>query len=133
MYTSATELFWETLPTYIAIGMSPHEFWHGDPKLAKAYREAERIRRDNRYLSEWRAGRYVYEALLSASPAFREISKGIEHDYPKEPLFSTAPRKGASVEDENKARMEKNKAAFMAMAEKLNAELAERKAKQGER
>ena len=113
--------------------MSSEEFWHGQPKLATAYREAERIRRDNRYLSEWRAGVYVYEALLTASPAFREISKGINHDYPQKPLFSSVPEKGPSEEDKMKDQMEKNKAAFMAMAEKLNAELAERQAAQGER
>ena len=113
--------------------MSSEEFWHGDPKLAIAYREAERIKRDNRYLAEWRAGVYVFEALLTASPAFREISKGIDHQYPTKPIFSATPEKEMTEEDREKAQMEKNKAAFMAMAEKLNAELAERKAEQGER
>lgn len=113
--------------------MSSEEFWHGKPKLAVAYREAERIKRENRYFEEWRAGVYVYEALLTASPAFREVSKGIDHQYPTRPIFSSAPEKEMTEEEKNKAQMEKNKAAFMAMAEKLNAELAERQAEQGER
>ena len=121
------------MPTYLAIGMSSEEFWHGDPRLARAYREAERIRRDNRYLAEWRYGVYVYEALLTASPAFREISKGVKHEYPKEPLFSATPPKEMSQEEKDKALMEKNKAVFMAMAEKLNAEFAERNENTGER
>lgn len=112
--------------------MSSEEFWHGDPKVAVAYREAEKIKRDNRYLAEWRAGVYFFEALLTASPAFREISKGIDHQYPTKPIFSAVPEKEMSEEDKRKAQMEKNKAAFMAMAEKFNAEFAERQAAQGE-
>ena len=112
--------------------MSSEEFWHGNPKLAIAYREAERIKRDNRYLAEWRAGVYTFEALLTASPAFREISKGIDHQYPTKPIFSTTPAKEPSEEDKRREQMEKNKAAFMAMAEKFNAEFAERRAAQGE-
>ena len=120
------------MPTYLAIGMSSEEFWHGNPKLAVAYREAERIRRDNRYLAEWRAGVYVFEALLSASPAFREISKGVEHSYPKEPLFSTTA-KAVSEEDREKAEMERKKDAFMAMVAKVNAKFAQDEENQGER
>lgn len=114
------------------MGMSNDEFWHGNPKLAIAYREAERIKRDNRYLAEWRAGVYMLEALLTASPAFREISKGIDHQYPTKPIFSTTPVKEPSDEDRWREQMERSKAAFMAMAEKFNTEFAERKATQGE-
>lgn len=110
--------------------MSSEEFWHGDPRLVGAYREAERIKRDNRYLAEWRTGVYVYEALVTASPAFREISKGIKHDYPEEPLFTARPPKEISQEEKDMALMERNKAVFLAMAEKFNAEFAER---EGER
>lgn len=120
-----SELFWDSLPTYLAIGMSAEEFWHGKPKLAVAYREAERIRRDNRYHSEWRAGIYVFEALKAAAPAYHELTKGVEHDYPTEPVFSTSA-KAVSEEDRNRAVMEKGKAAFMEMANKVNAKLAER-------
>lgn len=114
--------------------MSPEEFWHGHPKLAEAYREAELARRDNRFYSEWRQGLYVLQALLSAAPAYREWTKGAEHEYPKEPLFSTRPAKAETEEDRERALMEQNKARFIAMAEKLNAELAERRAagRQGE-
>lgn len=110
----------------MAIGMSPEEFWHGDPRFAKAYREAEKIRRDNRYMAEWRTGIYMYEALLSASNAFREVSKGIDHKYPQSPLFSTDPQKEETEEDKSRAAMEKNKANFKALAERINQRLREK-------
>lgn len=128
VYVYASELFWDTLPTYLAVGMSAEEFWNGEPKLAEAYREAEKIRRENRYLAEWRAGVYVFEALCAASPAFRELSKGVEHEYPSSPIFSVSSHAVMTEEEKNKARMDKNKAAFLAMAEKLNAKLVEKRA-----
>lgn len=128
VYLYASELFWDALPTYLAVGMSAEEFWNGEPKLAKAYREAEKIKRENRYLAEWRAGAYVFEALCAASPAFRELSKGIEHEYPSSPIFSTTSQKVLTEEEKNKAQMDKNKAAFLVMAEKFNAKLAEKRA-----
>lgn len=112
--------------------MSAEEFWHGNPRLVSAYREAERMRRENRYINEWRSGVYVYQALLAASPAFRDLGGGIEHDYPSEPLFSTSPKKVMSEDDRQRAQMEDNMAAFKAMAERFNARFAEREADQGE-
>ena len=124
VYSTVAELFWDSLPTYQAIGMSSEEFWHGHPRLAESYREAERIRRDNRAWAEWRAGIYAYQALLTASPAFRDFGKGIEHEYPKQPITLASPEERLSEEDKARMRMEENKAAFMAMANKFNAKFA---------
>ena len=99
--------------------MSADEFWHGNPRLAEAYREAEEIRRDNRDLSQWLEGRYVYEALLAASPAFREISKGINHPYPAKPLLFDEEA-GLTEEQKQKRAMEKNKATFLEMMTRVN-------------
>lgn len=113
----------------MSVGMSADEFWHGDFRLARAYREADRIRRENRYAAEWRAGVYTFEALLTASPAFRELSKGIEHEYPSAPIFSTVPRKrGKTEEERQERRMMEMMEAFKAMAEDANARLAARRA-----
>lgn len=131
VYIYASELFWDSMPQYLAIGMSSEEFWHGQPKLAVAYREAERIRRDNRFHAEWREGIYTLQALLAAAPALKAFTKADEHEYPKEPVFSTST-KAVTEEDRQKAQMEKAKTAFVEMANKLNAKLAERGATQGE-
>ena len=66
--------------------------------------------------------------MCAASPAFRELSKGIEHEYPSSPIFSIASQRVLTEEEKNKAQMDKNKAAFLAMAEKFNTKLAEKRA-----
>lgn len=103
----------------MALGMTADEFWHGKPRLAIAYREADEIKRTKQYFDEWRSGVYVYEALLAASPAYREISKGIDHEYPNKPLFTTLSPEEVE-EEKQKEQMEKNRAAFTAMANKFN-------------
>ena len=109
----------------MAIGMSGEEFWHGPPRLAVAYREAERIKRENRYQAEWRAGIYTFQALMAAAPALKAFAKAEEHEYPREPLFSSTA-KAVSEEEKNESLMEQGKAAFMEMANRFNARFAER-------
>lgn len=115
------ELFWKALPEYLAIGMSAEEFWHGDLRLCKAYREAYSITLENKYVSEWRSGVYALEALLSAANAYRELQKTEDHPYPERPLFSTERDKEMAEEREAKARMERNRAVLAAFAVKFNA------------
>lgn len=115
------ELFWKVLPEYLAIGMTAEEFWHGDLRLCKAYREAYAVKVENKYVSEWRMGVYVFEALKSAANAYREFGKVEDHPFPDKPIFSTERSKEIIKEQEEKARMEKNKAAFEAFAAAFNA------------
>lgn len=107
--------------------MSAEEFWHGDPKLVSAYREAEKIRWENKYVEEWRQGLYVFEALKAAAPAYREFSKGKGTPYPKEPLFAVS-KKHIGDENKERAEMEKQKAALKQMVENFNAKFAEKEA-----
>lgn len=111
--------------------MSAEEFWHGDPRLAVAYRDAEQIRRDNRDTNQWLQGRYVYEALLAASPAFREISKGINHPYPPKPLMFDETA-GMTEEEKQKLVMDKNKAAFTEMMVRWNKKFEEERAEEAD-
>lgn len=108
------------LPQYLCIGMSQAEFWHGAPGLARAYWRAEELRRERAYTDEWRLGVYIVEAMLTASDAFREVSKGIGHQYPKAPLFG----KLAEGQDGEESAMEAGKEAFLRMARAANAKLA---------
>ena len=98
------------------MGMSAEEFWHGEPRLAASYREAERIRRDNRSLAEWREGVYVYRAVVAA------LSGKEEARYPQEPLFAPG---GQASEEREKARMDDMLARFEARAAGINAKLAQ--------
>ena len=60
------ELFRKSLPQYLYAGMTAEEFWHGEPWLCSAYREALRMRHDESMSSEWRQGQYVLAALQVA-------------------------------------------------------------------
>lgn len=114
--------------------MTSDEFWHGDFRLAGAYREADRIRRCNRYAAEWREGVYMFEALLTASPAFRELSRGLEHEYPSEPIFSamTAEEREARDRADEERRAAEAVARFERLAARANMELAARRPSDGE-
>ena len=57
------ELFDSVFPQYLAIGMSSAEYWHGDPKLVRAYRKAWEMKRDQRNWEMWLQGMYYYDAL----------------------------------------------------------------------
>lgn len=81
------QIFDKVLPYYLSIGMTADEFWHGDVHLAKAYREAYKLRRKDENFNLWLQGRYIYEALCCASPLFRSFGKGTikAHDYADKP------------------------------------------------
>lgn len=103
--------------------MSAEEFWHGEPRLAVSYREAEKLKREIRYMAEWRAGYYVYRAVAA------NLNK--EAEYPSEPLFSNMLDDELVREEKEKAEMEKMMAMFTARAASINKKLAEQ-GEQGE-
>lgn len=51
--------------------MTYDQFWNQDVCLVKAYREADKIKRDLRNQDLWLQGAYIYEAILDAAPALR--------------------------------------------------------------
>ncbi len=97
--------------------MSAEEFWHGEPQLAVSYREAEKLKREMRYVAEWRAGYYVYRAVAA------NLSK--DSEYPSEPLFSAVLDDEQAKEQKEKATMEKMMTMFTARAASINKKLAE--------
>lgn len=99
--------------------MPAAEFWRGEPRLAEAYRKAAAIGRESRYVAEWRAGLYAYEALAAASGLYREFSKGADASYPERPLFG---EHAGPAEEE--PPLEAGKARFLAMAQAANRVLA---------
>lgn len=70
-----TERFYQEFPYYLAMGMTPEQFWEGDPDLARYYRKAEEIRNEKRNQELWLQGMYIYEALCDASPIFNAFAK----------------------------------------------------------
>ena len=111
--------------------MGADEFWHGAPWLAEAYREANSIRRDNAYMAEWRAGYYVREALLASAHAINPFASKVLHEYPAKPIAGRFADRPKTEDEKRREAMERNRALFMAMAEKANERLAERASREG--
>ena len=58
------------LPYYLANGMPYELFWHGDPKLAKVYREAHELKAQEINQEMWAQGLYNYKAFKSVMETF---------------------------------------------------------------
>ena len=86
--TPFTDIFVQTFPSYMAIGMTYDEFWRGPAILVKYYREAYRIKRREEEWKRWRQGAYIYDAQLRVAPVMRASFGGGRVEpgkYPEEP------------------------------------------------
>lgn len=119
VHRTYTEIFEEVFPFYLAIGMSHEQFWDEDPKLVKAYRKADEIRKRRMNEELWLNGIYMGEAL--ASTVGNMFSKE-KYQYPSEPKPITQAEVEERQEREAKARMERIKARFTARALSINAQ-----------
>lgn len=118
---SFTEYFEEIFPAYLAIGMTWSQYWEDEPKLAIAYRNAEMIRKRRKNEELWLEGIYVAEALKAT--VGNMFSRGAKNQYPEEPFPITADEQKERREREEKARMERMKAAFIAKSLRMNTKL----------
>ena len=85
-----SEVFDEAFPYYLSIGMSYDLYWHGEPHLVKAYREAEEMRVDRMNYEKWLQGLYVYHAIGALQPILNPFSKSHKaEEYIKEPIAIT--------------------------------------------
>ena len=101
---SYTEIFNEAFPYYLSIGMSYELYWHGEPNLVKAYREANELRVDRMNYEAWLQGLYVYQAVGALYPVFNPFSKQKKaEEYLKEPIVITErARNQKAMEEGNK-------------------------------
>ena len=72
---SYTTAFYDQFPYYLSIGMTPEQYWDGDPMLTKYYRKAEELRNKRRNTELWLQGVYIYEALCDVSPVLHAFAK----------------------------------------------------------
>lgn len=70
-FVTYKDKFYEALPFYISIGMTPDEFWCGDPLLVIYYRRANKLKNERKNSELWMQGAYVYEAICKAHPLFQ--------------------------------------------------------------
>ena len=105
----------ECCPVYMAMGMTPHEYWEEDCELAVFYRKAEEHRQEK--LNWQLQGMYFYEAICDASPIFNPYAKRGTKPIP----YPTKPY--GVVEDEEidkTAQTKKAMAVFSAWASRYN-------------
>ena len=118
---SFTDIFEAVCPLYMAMGMTYEQFWNGEVEMAAAYRKADQIRRRRINEELWLEGIYMADAL--SVTVGNMFSKGAKHQYPSEPLPITEAEQQERREREQKARMERVKAAFTAKALRVNSKL----------
>ena len=84
---SYTEIFEQSCPFFMAIGMTYNQFWFEDCWIAKSYLKAYKIKKEQLNEQFWLQGMYMYEALIDVSPILHAFSKkGTKtRPYPKEP------------------------------------------------
>ena len=108
-----TEIFEESFPFYLAIGMSYAEYWEGDPKLAQYYRKAYRIKQEEINNNAWLQGLYVYDAISTAiHNAMRGLSKQKPpaQDYARQP-YDFKNKVKSEAEKAKEVEIEQEKAA----------------------
>lgn len=118
---SFTEVFEEAFPIYLAMGMTPEQFWEGSPELTIGFRKADLIRRRRMNEELWLQGIYVAEALNAT--VGNMFSKGNKNKYPSEPMPITEDEQRERHEREQRAKMDRIKAAFTAKALNMNAKI----------
>ena len=91
LFLTYTEQFYEMFPYYLSIGMTPEQYWDGDPMLAKYYRQADELRNERKNQELWLQGLYVYEALCDVAPIMHAMAKkGTKaQPYPERPYSLT--------------------------------------------
>ena len=110
-FVTYTERFHEQFPYYLSIGMTPEQYWEGDPTLARAYRKADEIRMERKNQELWLQGMYFYEAICDASPILHDFAKkGTKpHPYVDKPYAITEKQHKRNKEDAEKAKFDKGK------------------------
>ena len=96
------EIFEESFPFYLAIGMSYAEYWEGDPILTQYYRKAYQIKQEEINNNAWLQGMYIYDAM---STALHNALRGFGKNKPPAKDYAKQP-----YEFKNKVKTEAEKA-----------------------
>ena len=107
---SYTTMFYEVFPFYLSIGMTPEQYWDGDPMLTKYYRQADELKRRRKNQELWLQGMYIYEAMCDVAPILHAFAKrGTKPTpYPDHPYSLTDKEREA--EEKLREERERDKA-----------------------
>ena len=117
-----TERFYELFPYYLAIGMTPEQYWDGDCTFPKYFRKAEELRNEKRNEELWLQGMYVYEAICDVSPILHAFAKkgAKPTPYASKPYPLTSKQVKQDEEEKQRKVAEKGKRFMEAMAASVN-------------
>lgn len=105
----------------MSYGMSYDDFWYGDVRMHRAYREAHKISVSEKNMYLWLQGRYVYEAIGAMVPVLRAFSKARKpNEYPDHPYDLFAEERKRREEREARARYERIKEKVAMFADEFN-------------
>lgn len=114
----------EALTHYLIMGMSPEDYWHGEPSLVRNYRKKYDIEGENDDFGQWKQGSYFYDALNSSSPMFNAMTKRSKpYPYNKKPYYQQ------SAEDKVNKEQESIVKKFQMLADAFNEDFKKRKEK----
>lgn len=123
------ELLERLCPDYLAMGMTIDEYWNGDAELPVYYREAYQLKRRQKNFDAWLNGYYVYNALVCASPLFRDWLKDHHPEkYMQEPLDLYPKKNPESIAQQQEDEKElANQEIIKAWVKRVNRIKAEKK------
>ena len=121
-FVTYTERFHEQFPYYLSIGMTPDQYWNGDPEWARAFRKADEMRMERKNQELWLQGMYFYEAMGDVAPILHAFAKkGTKPTpYPSKPYALTNKQRERDEEEKQRKLAEKGKRFMEAMAASLN-------------
>lgn len=92
---------------YIAMGLSADEYWNGDYRNLKYYRQGYFVKKDIDNYDAWLQGLYIYEAIVDSAPILRAFSKARRPlPYPSKPYEISRELNRREKEEKERARME---------------------------
>ena len=111
------------------MGMTSDEFWHGNPRLAESYREANELKKEIKDYELWKQGMYIYEALLDVSPILHAFAKKGTKPHPYSDKPYGVKEKVSKEEEQKKVENERLKAQvhFMNLVKILQRKFRENK------
>lgn len=105
-----TEIFEESFPFYLAIGMSSAEYWTGDPSLVRYFRKAYEMKQEEFNNNAWLQGMYIYDAVSTALHNALRGKNTKAREYAKQP-YKFGNKEKSEAEKAKEVEVEQGKAA----------------------
>ena len=106
---SYTQIFEESCPYFMSIGMPREEFWHGDPVACRDYLRASELTQAQRNNDSWWNNYYAFIAYsIALGNLFRDKGSNPQ-EYLKRPLSLTVKEAEEQKIQDEKERYERIK------------------------